>query len=621
MRKIQAGLLLIALASGMLFGFHPAFADDAATFTVTKSADTNDGQCSVSDCSLREAVIAANASPGADTITIPVGTYILTLAGQGEDAAATGDLDIAGDTTLSGAGAASTTVNGSSLDRVFHILPGVTAAMSGFAVHNGAAPGNDNLGGGGILNDEGVLTLTDLLVSNSSSQRGGGLRNSLGTVTVTGCTFQNNQAQDQGGGIYSDGVINLVNSVVSGNGALRGAGIGSSWDVTLNRVTINNNTASGDGGGVYSDYILTMYDVGISGNQANQGGGLYNFYDATLERVTFNSNHSTQNGGAIYNRDAGLTMINVTLSGNGAGPYGGGLYNAGSASASFMNSTIVNNTISPSAEEYGAGIYQDQEAFSVNLGHTIIYNNTRYGVESNCYGNTFAINSLGNNLENGQSCNLGVVTGDGDLSQVADALIGPLQNNGGAVLTHTPLTGSPAIEGGAEAGCAATDARRVLRPVDGDVDGVLRCDIGAVEVVVSGYVALAATSYVIAEDGGAATISVRRYGGSQAVQVSYVTQAGTARAGHDYVTASGVLTWNAGDTANKTFQVQVVNDIYAEDAETVIIRLFNATHGAGIVAPDDQAVLTIQASDPGGPPEPEITGPVYLPLVMYLASP
>ena len=32
----------------------------AATFTVTKTADTNDGSCNA-DCSLREAIVAANA--------------------------------------------------------------------------------------------------------------------------------------------------------------------------------------------------------------------------------------------------------------------------------------------------------------------------------------------------------------------------------------------------------------------------------------------------------------------------------------------------------------------------------------------------------------------------------
>ena len=45
------------------------------TFNVTKTADTNDGACTPTDCSLREAVIAANVNAGKDTINIPAGTY------------------------------------------------------------------------------------------------------------------------------------------------------------------------------------------------------------------------------------------------------------------------------------------------------------------------------------------------------------------------------------------------------------------------------------------------------------------------------------------------------------------------------------------------------------------
>src|SRR5258706_12072774 len=61
----------------------------ATTFVVTTNADTNDGACTVALCSLRDAVIAANASAGADIITIPPATYTLTIPGRGENAAAT----------------------------------------------------------------------------------------------------------------------------------------------------------------------------------------------------------------------------------------------------------------------------------------------------------------------------------------------------------------------------------------------------------------------------------------------------------------------------------------------------------------------------------------------------
>src|SRR5690349_25058312 len=73
-----------------------------ATFTVTTTLDVpdpNDGKLS-----LREAVSAANANPGADTIVVPAGEYRLTYPGF-DDTNAGGDLDVTGTTVFQGAGA------------------------------------------------------------------------------------------------------------------------------------------------------------------------------------------------------------------------------------------------------------------------------------------------------------------------------------------------------------------------------------------------------------------------------------------------------------------------------------------------------------------------------------
>src|SRR5690242_9354016 len=53
----------------------------AATLTVTKAADTNDGTCD-SDCSLREAITEANLNgAGSDTISFAA-NYTITLGGS-----------------------------------------------------------------------------------------------------------------------------------------------------------------------------------------------------------------------------------------------------------------------------------------------------------------------------------------------------------------------------------------------------------------------------------------------------------------------------------------------------------------------------------------------------------
>lgn len=104
--SLSRPLALIALTLSLLGSavfVTPAW---AATFTVTKTADTNDGVCDA-DCSLREAISAANAAAGVDTVTIPAGTYQLTLANAGgvnEDNNVTGDLDILDSISINGAG-------------------------------------------------------------------------------------------------------------------------------------------------------------------------------------------------------------------------------------------------------------------------------------------------------------------------------------------------------------------------------------------------------------------------------------------------------------------------------------------------------------------------------------
>ena len=93
---------------------------------MTKPADTNDGACNA-DCSLREAIIAANAAPGADVITLPAGTYTLSRSGV-DNTAVNGDLDVTGPLTINGAAQATTIIEAGSssstaIDRLFSFNP------------------------------------------------------------------------------------------------------------------------------------------------------------------------------------------------------------------------------------------------------------------------------------------------------------------------------------------------------------------------------------------------------------------------------------------------------------------------------------------------------------------
>ena len=118
---------------------------EVVQFTVNSTSDSaasnpGDGVCDdgAGNCTLRAAIMEANSLAGPDTITLPAGILTLSIAGTGEDAAATGDLDITDDLTLNGAGQESTIIDGGTFDRVFDILiGGSTVEIRGVTIKGG----------------------------------------------------------------------------------------------------------------------------------------------------------------------------------------------------------------------------------------------------------------------------------------------------------------------------------------------------------------------------------------------------------------------------------------------------------------------------------------------------
>lgn len=217
------------------------------SLAVTRTDDPPPDTCRPGDCSLREAVMAANLSPGSDAITLPPGAYTLGRPGEGEDAAATGDIDIAGDLALRGAGADRTTVDADGIERVFEVLSGVTAEIAGMTVTGGrtsGAPGGPVADGGGILN-RGQLAVDRLHVTGneaSGSAFGGGIHNA-GTLAIANSAVTGNTAGLSGGGVYNAMTLTVVNSTISGNEALagKGGGLASASAASLNNVTLSGN--------------------------------------------------------------------------------------------------------------------------------------------------------------------------------------------------------------------------------------------------------------------------------------------------------------------------------------------------------------------------------------------
>ncbi len=158
------GLLLV----GALFAAGPGGAQ-AANIAVTTTVDQLDGDA---DCSLREAIQAANtdaavsgcaAGGGADTITVPAGFYALTRVGASENGNATGDLDVASDVTITGAGAV---IDGNDIDRVLHVHAGAVL-VEGLVIQNGRAPAGAT--GPSCINQ------TSCFLDAGDGQEGGGI--------------------------------------------------------------------------------------------------------------------------------------------------------------------------------------------------------------------------------------------------------------------------------------------------------------------------------------------------------------------------------------------------------------------------------------------------------------
>ena len=108
---------------------------------------------------------------------------------------------------------------------------------------------------------------------------------------------------------------------------------------------------------------------------------------------------------------------------------------------------------------------------------------------------------------------------------------------------------------------------------------------------------LSAATTTVNEDGGFVTLTVTRAGTTTgAVSVNIATSDGTATGGADYATASGTLSWGAGDGAPKTFNVTILDDVLVEGDETINIALGGPTGGATVGSPAG-AVLTILDND------------------------
>lgn len=338
--------------------------------------------------------------------------------------------------------------------------------------YQSAAPGVR----GGAVFAAGPLTVRDSLFSGNQIQSDAGVpvaaNDALGgaiykegghAVLIERSSFENNR-------VYLNN--SLPSFCASGHGgalALNMAGSGLSVTIRdsrfeANKLSCRNPSVAYDLDGTGDGGAIVYY-----GNGAN---------NALLENNYFHGNRGNRGGavGFIQALTTNATVRNNTFYANQSNATGGGL-----AFVNCCSVTVDHNTFHDNIS--GSPGLPDQLALMVgtlaSLGHNIIN-----GGDPACDSSLAASQNgiAGYNLYFGGSCLIANDVG----SQHVDYMtwLNAPSNSGGYVPTLYPAYGSPAIDAGDPNGCATYDARYVVRPVDGDGDGIARCDIGAVESTV-----------------------------------------------------------------------------------------------------------------------------------------
>lgn len=260
-----------------------------AVFTVNTTLDTVDatpGDGFAIDAngntSLRAAVMEANALAGDDTITLPAGTYTLTISPTSEAmTAAEGDLDIgpSSNITLNGAGRDTTIINGSGLDRVFDLNSTAAIFLTNTTLTNGRATT------GGAIRSAGFVSARDSAFTQSlATSLGGAIHTAGGFLQVFNSNFMQNRAEVPTAGISSGGAVAAF-----------------STNVLIQGGEIRNNSATLDGGGVlFVNSSSTLQNVIVSGNSAKNGGGaMIAGGSSSLIGDNFDGNTATSTGGGV----------------------------------------------------------------------------------------------------------------------------------------------------------------------------------------------------------------------------------------------------------------------------------------------------------------------------------
>ncbi len=295
-RRLTGLIVSMLVGPGLLLALlflliHPV---RAAIIVVTNTNNSGAG-------SLRQAILDANGSVGADEITF-------NLSGCPCAIPLVSRLDINDALTITGPGASQLALDGGHAVQIIGTT-NVPVSISGLTIRNGLAITPTNSGGG--IFAQGPLTLTQVIVDgNTATDYGGGvLANS--SLSIADSIIKNNTAtRYDGGGLYASKTLDITGSQFNNNrttnhkGYGGGAGLISFGPTTIVNTSFTSNTSADWGGGAYiasftpkTEAQLTSVQFSSNRAESGGGGGLFSWFTTTLNTVDFMDNISQYRGG------------------------------------------------------------------------------------------------------------------------------------------------------------------------------------------------------------------------------------------------------------------------------------------------------------------------------------
>ena len=249
------------------------------------------------------------------------GSYYLTQSVSGSWTVPTGEVNLC--------------LNGQTISGSITVGSGAKLTLTNCS-GNGKVQGEVTVNGGKFELYSGTITGgVQVGIKGAAYQTGSSFTMYGGAITG------NEESSGSGGGVFLVGTTNQTDPP----------------SFTMHGGTISKNTAGasdGGGGGVYvgEKCSFTMDGGTITGNTATNGGGIYIHFNAglvSISNATITGNNATAttkdtmygHGGGIYSQ-RGVTVKNVTITGNRSTFEGGGIY--GKGAITLTDATVTDNS-------------------------------------------------------------------------------------------------------------------------------------------------------------------------------------------------------------------------------------------------------------------------------------